>query len=123
MAGVFAASVTGSSRPQAMTSVRPSRVLPPQRLALRVPERDLEPGLGRLVGHGVQLAFPATRDGLELERGVPGHDRTETLADHILHGPERVAGELIRRAGFAETGETLVGLDPDQVAGAHGERR
>ena len=96
---------------------------PPERLALQVPERHLEGGAGSLVADRPQLALPAVHDGLEPERVLADHRRAEVLTDHVLDRPERVAGELVGRAGLSVPHESFVGLHAHEIAGARGQRR
>ena len=96
---------------------------PPESLALQIPQGHLHGGAGGLVAHREELALPDAVDRLDVE-GVPAdHRRPEVLADHVLDAPQRLAGELVRRAGLADAGDALVGLHADEVAGAVGHRR
>jgi hypothetical protein len=62
-------------------------------------------------------------DRLEVE-GIPAdHRRRKVLPDDVGRRPQRLAGELVGRAGLADPRDALVGLHADQVAGAIRHRR
>ena len=123
--------VSGSSHPQAMTSdqavagAAADQVVerPPQRLALKVPERHLHAGAGRLIAHHEQLSLPTAQHAFHIEGVATDERRSEVLADDVLHRPQRVACEFKRRTGLAVAYEALVRLHANQVARPGGERR
>ena len=112
IARVLAARVSGSSQPKATTSCRAGRRAaadevverPPQRLALEVPERHLDarpapPGCRPCTARGPRRGVMR----LDVE-GVPADDRRrKVLTDHVLHRPQRLAGELVGRARLADS--------------------
>ena len=94
-----------------------------ERLALQVPQGHLEPASGCLVADRPQLALPNSDDLLDAEGVAAERRRPKVLADDVGDGPQRLAGELVRRTGLAVADQAFVGLDGDQVARSHRQRR
>ena len=130
-AAVLRLSSSGSSQPQAMTSVSVSRVRPPMRSTTERPSAlpcRSQSAISRPARAAWLPTVHSSRSQTATISSIRNGSRPIVAGPRYspitsCDGPDRLAGELVAGDSLAVADETLVGLDADHVAGAHVERR